>query len=227
MLIEINLAPGAGAARKRTALGGLKLPALPSWSGDLRVFGGIAGAWVIVALAVFGYWRMEAREEALRLRIEQEVTDSIQHASTIELMRMLQARQDTVQQKIQLIEQIDSRRYLWGHLLDDISKSVPSYVWLTAIGSSEGTDPEGPAESLTIQGNAGSTQSLTRFMKNLEMSQYMSDVMLITSQQVEIAGGTVQRFSLEARQRNPNSPETPDVLVEDALAGASHQEPGG
>ncbi len=213
MLIEINLAPGA-ASRKRKAFSGLKLPALPSWGGDLRVLGGIACGALIVSLTGFGYWRMDVHEEGLQVRVEQEVADSIRHASTIELMRMLQARQDTVEQKIGIIRQIDSRRYLWGHLLDEISKSVPPYVWLTAIGSSEGADPNGPGESLTIQGNAGSTQSLTQFMKNLELSPYMSDVMLITSQQAEVAGGTIQRFSLEARQRSPEFPDASAFLLE-------------
>ncbi len=212
MLIEINLAPGAAAARgKRKALASLKLPAMPSLGGDVRILGGVAAGLLVVGLAGFGYWRMGAHQEALRLRIEQEVTDSIRYASTIELVRTLQARQDTVKQKIEIIRSVDSKRYLWGHLLDEISKSVPAYVWLTAIGSAEAPDATGTAGSITIQGNAGSTQSLTRFMKNLESSPYVREVTLITSQQTEIDGRTVQRFSLEARQRVPAPSETVTV----------------
>src|SRR5690606_9118969 len=157
-------------------LASLKLPAMPSLGGDVRILGGVAAGLLVVGLAGFGYWRMGAHQEALRLRIEQEVTDSIRYASTTALVRTLEARQDTVKQKIEIIRSVDSKRYLWGHLLDEISKSVPAYVWLTAIGSAEAPDATGTAGSITIQGNAGSTQSLTRFMKNLESSPYVREV---------------------------------------------------
>jgi Tfp pilus assembly protein PilN len=206
VLIEINLAPGAAGARaRRKTLPGVRLPSLPAVTGDARTAAAVGAGILVLAVAVFGYWRMGSQRTTLEAQVQQEVTDSIRFASTIDLVRSLQARQDTVRQKIDIIRSVDTRRYVWPHLLDEISLAVPAYVWLAEIGSTEGTDSLAIGPALTIQGNAGSTQSLTRFMKNLESSPFVREVTLITSEQDVMEGRTVQRFSLEALYRVPDA----------------------
>ena len=205
MLIEINLAPGsAGARSRRKAVSGLKMPALPAVKGDVRVVAGVAAAILVLVLAFVGYWRMGAHRSTLEARIQQEVTDSIGFASTIDLVRTVQARQDTVRQKIEIIRSVDTRRYVWPHLMDEISLAVPAYVWLNEIGSSEVADSLAAGPAFTIQGSSGSTQSLTSFMKNLEASPFIDQVTLVTSEQEVLEGRTLQRFSLEARYGSPD-----------------------
>lgn len=204
MLIEINLAPGGSTAKlgSRRA-SSLRLPAIPQFGGDAKTYGAIAAALILLSLALFGYWRMGARQVALEAQIRQEVADSTRLAATIELLRSLQARQDTVEQKIEVIRSVDTRRYVWPHLLDEISLAVPAYTWLTDLTSTEPVDSLATGPAFTIQGNAGSTAALTRFMKNLETSPFVREVTLITSEQEILEGRTIQRFSLEARYRQP------------------------
>ncbi len=201
MLIEINLVPGATSGGKRRT--SLKLPSVPNFGGSLRAAGGIAAALVVFGGLGFGYWHMSARQTSMEAEIQREVTDSTRYAATIGLLRSVQARQDTITQKIAVIRSVDSRRFIWPHLLDEISFAIPAYTWLSQISSVETTDAAGGL-SFTIQGNAGSTQALTRFMKNLESSPFVRDVMLITTEQELLDGRTIQRFSLEARYRSPD-----------------------
>ncbi len=162
---------------------------------------GLAAAGVlVVGFAGYALWSTGARKAELEARIEQEVADSVRFASTISLVETLRARQDTITQKIEVIRGVDERRYVWPHLLDEISRAVPAFTWLTNLSSAGG--PEGP--SFTLQGSAGTTQALTSFMKNLEASPFIRDVTLVTSEQAVEGRAVVQRFTLEARYEKPD-----------------------
>ena len=56
-----------------------------------------------------------------------------------------------------------------------------------------------------LEGNAGSTEALTRFMKNLEASPMIREVSLVTSERTDVQGRTVLKFTLEARWEEPDS----------------------
>lgn len=163
---------------------------------------GLGGAGLLVLLAsAFGLWRTGAQAEEVQAQIQTEAADSARLASTIELVRTFQARQDTIQQKIEVIRGVDERRFVWPRLLDEISRSLPAFTWLRELSSADGE--AGP--TFTLQGNAGSTQSLTRFMTNLEASPFIRDVTLVTSEQVTEQNVTFQRFTLEARYERPDA----------------------
>ncbi|HEX6925335.1 MAG TPA: PilN domain-containing protein [Longimicrobiaceae bacterium] len=206
-VIEINLVPGADRRRSgggRKASLGLKLPAIPSIGGESKVPLYAAGGVLLLLAAIYALWSVSARRAELQALVDAEVRDSTRFASTIELVNTLQARQDTIQLKIGIIREVDQRRYVWPHLLDEISKAVPAYTWLSGISAMPPADSLDTAPGIAIQGNAGSTQALTRFMKNLESSGFIRDVTLVTSEQTEMEGRSVHKFSLEARYETPD-----------------------
>lgn len=215
MLIEINLAPGGAGGGRLRRMPALSLPNMPSLGGDMRSVAGVVVGILVLAALVWGYLRMDGRAQALEREIDAEVADSLRFASTIDLITSLQARQDTMQQKIDIIRSVDTRRYVWPHLLDEISQAVPAFTWLTEIRTTAPVDSLGVGPSFAIQGNAGSTQALTRFMTNLETSLFIGDVTLVTSEQDELEGRTIQRFSLEARYQQPprTALETVPVVI--------------
>lgn len=211
---------------------------MPAIGGDPRIAG--AGALALLAILLIGvaFWRLGVKEEELAARVAREAADSTRFATTINLINTLQARQDTIEQKIGVIREVDQRRFVWPHLLDEISSATPEYTWLAQISSIEAPAPAAPAAArpqarsragrgrgaaaadtaapppapvrpvgptFTLQGNAGSTQALTRFMKNLEASAFIRDVTLVTSEQVVEAGRTLHRFTLEAKYELPDS----------------------
>lgn len=217
-MIQINLAPGAErrpAARRRASL---SLPRIPALGGDPRTVVAGAGAILLLLLLAFGLSRMGQGRAELEAQVAAQVADSTRFATTIELVQALRARQDTIQQKIAVIQEVDRRRYVWPHLLDEISTAVPAFTWLTQITSAEAQDSVSAARlGFTVQGNAGSTQALTRFMKNLEASPFVRDVTLVTSEQAEEQGRSIHRFTLEARYETPDSTAiqtVPIIVVE-------------
>lgn len=204
------------------------MPKLPTVGGDPRLVGAGAAAVLLALLMAYLFWNSGAERTRLEGEIAQEVADSTRLASTIALVSQLEARQDTIEQKIDVIRSVDERRYVWPHLMDEISRSIPQYTWLNKVTASEEEPapaapaaPATPADSAAVvaapvpvepmgprfalEGNTGSTQALTRFMKNLEASPLVRDVSLITSEQADWQGRTLLKFTLEARYEQPDT----------------------
>lgn len=204
-LIAINLLPSGEIRRtqSRRALA-LRIPRVPALNGDPWI-ASLAGAGLLLLLVfAFTFWRTGVRQGELQTRIEGEVADSARLASAIQLVETLRARQDTITQKIAIIRDVDQRRYTWPHLLDEISMSVPAFTWLSNLSSTVSSDSINPGPSITLQGNAGSTQALTRLMKNLEASPFLQGITLVTTEQASEEGRTFQRFTLEAQYETPD-----------------------
>lgn len=229
-MIEINLLPSG--EKRRAVLPGrsasARLPRLPRSPGDPWTAGFALLALVVVLGVGFSFWQGGAREEQLQAELRKETADSTRFAATIDLLSALRARQDTIQQKIEVIRSVDARRYEWPHLLDEISRATPQFTWLTKLTTADApavapapSDSAAPPAatqppSFTLEGNAGSVQALTRFMTGLEESPFIRDVTLVTSEQVTEQGRSFQKFTLEARYEMPDSAfiqTTPVVFI--------------
>ena len=224
-MIQINLLPG-GTPKRASAARGARKPSLPAVGGDPRVAAVGGAAILLVILAGLGWWKTGAARTELQASVEREMADSVKLARTISLMETLDARRDTIENKISVIRSVDGRRYVWPHLMDEVSRAVPPFTWLTKLATSDDADaaaapapadtakkdsaaravpaePAGPAFS--VEGGAGTTQALTRFMKNLELSPMIRDVALVTSEQATTEGRAYLKFTLEARYEQPDS----------------------
>ena len=234
-MIEINLLP-AGSARKPAARASRGV-SLPTAGADPRVAALAAVALLVAALAAFSFWRQGAHKAELQGKVETERRDSVRLARTIALMKTIESRKDTIDQKMAVIRNVDGRRYVWPHLMDEISRSVPPFTWLTRVAAKAPAAPppapapaaaaapadttkKTPADSagklpplpppppppgFNVEGNAATTQALTRFMKNLEASPFIRDVALVTSEQTQAQGRTFLKFTLEAAWEQPDS----------------------
>lgn len=205
-MIEINLLPGserrgkrAGASLKMPKLGG-NLPKLDKWAAAIVV------AWILgVGVIAWLYLSTEARRGELTDAIDTARQDSIRYARIIETSTRLRARRDSIAEKLQIIQQIDASRYVWPHVMDEVSRALPDYTWLTSLEQVTG----GPAPEFQINGRTGTTFALTRYLRALEASPFISHVKLETTQREEVEGRDVYQFALRARYEEP-----PPELVE-------------
>ena len=202
-MIEINLLPGAEKRTKRKTGGGfsLKLPeSLPKFD---RMMAFIVVAWIIgPALAAFLYFGVQSEKADLEVAIDQAVADSARYARLIETQASLRARQDTIAQKLTLIQEIDAGRYIWPHILDEISRALPPYTWLQALDQVQG----GTNPSFQVQGRTGNLRALTRFMDALEASPFLRGIELISTEQAQVGGdatNVVHNFVLSGVYETP------------------------
>jgi type IV pilus assembly protein PilN len=199
-LIEVNLLPGGG---KRAKKGGggpgfkLKLPQIGGLPTDKWVLS--AGAIAVVALGLIAYLFLNTRSarEEEQVLLDEQVQDSARFADLIARTQLLTARRDSIAQRVGIIQQIDQNRFVWAHILDEVSRALPEYTWLTEL-SQVSNDPI----SVRLTGQAGNNFALTVFMEALETSPFLQNVTLIQSNQEFAGQGTsaqqvVQGFILE------------------------------
>lgn len=203
-MIEINLLPGTQ-KRKKGAAGGafpLKMPAsLPPVD---RITTFMAVAWIVSLLALsWMFFGVRSQRADLQVSLDQAAADSARYSRLIETQASLQARQDTIAQKLSIIQDIDAGRYIWPHILDEISRALPPYTWIESIDQrSGGTEP-----AFVMNGRTGSLPALTRFMDALEASPFLRNVELVSAEQAQIGSGDeariVNNFALTGNYQQP------------------------
>lgn len=222
-MIEINLLPGAQKKRAKGAAGGglsLKLPkALPDFD---RMLAFTVAAWIIGPLAIFLLFFSVQREmDDVEVALDQAVADSARYATVIQTQQSLRERQNTIAEKLAMIQEIDAGRYVWPHILDEISMALPPYTWLTGVFQLEGGD----SPRFQIEGRTGSLPALTRFMDALEGSPFLRNIELISSEQAAVGRGDNARiannFVLVGAFEQPPMDAIETVPLFDEMAEAS------
>ena len=144
-MIEINLLPGDGKKKRKsskTSGGGvMKFEFHPSqWFAgitqkitDKYMLGAVAAAGISIALIVLMVIGQAARAAVLEARETKAVKDSAQFSAVLNAKARAEATRDSLYQQIAIIKSIDDSRYLWSHLMYEISNALPQYTWLTEI----------------------------------------------------------------------------------------------
>ena len=222
-MIEINLLPGSGkksrGGRSTSAGLGAAVSDLGARVKDPFMLGA-AGAVALSLLAVAGLWfTQDASARTLGEREQQAVQDSTRYAAVLKERRRAESQRDSVVRQLNIIKAIDNDRYTWPHIMDDVSKALPPYTWITSLqqtsvpqtasSAAEGVQgeaaPVAPPMKFRVTGNTVDIQALTRFMRMLEQSPFIQNVTLAKSDLAMIEGKEVTDFSLEAEFQKPDS----------------------
>ena len=206
-LITINLLPGGrrGAAHWNRG----RRASLPRFEGLRRAIRGdpwTVAPLLLAVLAVghlgFGFVTQGAELARLEGRLGVERQDSVRYAELMTMAGLLAAQSDTLARKARVIREIDEDRFVWAHILNEVSRSLPEYTWLTSVRQ---TDARGGEVEFRLEGMAGGTAALTRFMRGLEDSPFVERVRLISDEQVQQGPRLVHSFVLLARYEVPDS----------------------
>lgn len=230
-MIEINLLPGSGKkSRGRSgAAGGAAIGAAFSGAAarikDPYLIGAVAGTLVAV-LALGGlHLTQQARASTLTAREQRAVQDSTRYAAVLAEKLKAEAQRDSVLRQLNIIKAIDNNRFVWAHVLDEVSRTLPPYTWLTSLqqtsappAASDAATPAGakgaaakadsvatqPAMTFRMVGSTVDIQALTRFMKELEASPFVQNVSLFKTVIVLQEAREVTEFTLDAEYQIPD-----------------------
>ncbi|MGH7695900.1 MAG: PilN domain-containing protein [Gemmatimonadaceae bacterium] len=235
-MIEINLLLGGG--KKGRAKSGVALGASFSGLGQ-RIKNPYlvtaASSLAIALLSVGGlHFTQQAEASELSVREESALRDSARYGAVLAERRKLEARRDSVVRQLEIIKSIDNDRFVWPHVMDEVSRALPPYTWLKSMSTITLQDtPQQPVKPddkpakdkeqekvkqdplpsaplrFKIVGHTVDIQALTRFMKLLETSPFVQKVQLSKSELVVVEGKEVTEFTLEAEYERP----TPDAIV--------------
>ncbi len=106
----------------------------------------------------------------------------------VELVNSLESKQKQLNILIELVKNLNLNRSLMIHVIDEINKNIPDYMWLTDINIVAGT--------INISGITFSNLIVTQFMQNLENSNYISNITLIETKYVNIEEHNLMQFSI-------------------------------
>jgi len=216
-MIEINLLPGG--KRKAAPGAGFKLRlALPDFRALLA---NVKDPWLIAAVVTWviaggGSAALFITERA-RLAVVESRLDSVRSEKrrfdvVIGQKRQSEKIRDSLVAQINIIRGIDSDRYIWPHVLDQITKALPPYTWLTNIAGVAAITAPGSAAPppttdssgatmvrLTISGSTVDIQAYTTFLRQLAASPWLTDVAPATSQTIIEADRPVTAFNVSLR----------------------------
>lgn len=229
-MIEINLLPGSG-KKTRSKGAGVNFSELAagftSKVKDPWLLGAVGSA-VLAALLVGGmYWFQGTRSASLDEQLRVARQDSVRFAAVINEKRKAEAQRDSVLRQVSLIKSFDDKRYVWPHLMDEVSRALPPYTWLISISQTNSSTMAAPepepakgkqkapagaeadsaaaaAVQLRIVGHTVDIQALTRFMRVLEASPFIENVQLVKSTMILVDGKQVTEFQLDAAYQPPD-----------------------
>ena len=236
-MIEINLLPGA--RRKARGGGGSKV----DFGASIAAFRErvrepwLIGSGVVTVLALAGvalfFMLQSRREAALDDSLQQAVQDSTRYASVLREHDKAEARRDTVLRSLNLIRAIDDDRFIWPHVMDEVSRALPPYTWIVSLGFTglgqaqqpiATLAPVAPADSaaggrkkrralntqiphdsvrVRLVGNTVDIQALTRFIRQLEASPFLEQIQLAKSERTNDNGKEVVQFQLDMMYSRP------------------------
>jgi Tfp pilus assembly protein PilN len=236
-MIEINLLPGTGKkAKKGGGGGGGSKVNLGASLGNLKAkirdpfMLGALGSAVVAALVVGGlYTTQEARSARLDEELQKAVQDSTRYASVLREREKAEAKRDTVLRSLNMIRAIDDDRYIWPHVMDEVSSALPPYTWIVSLGYSGVGQATAPVTTVAapepatagrrrrgmptqilrdtvrvrLVGNTVDIQALTRFMKQLEVSPFLENVTLQSSARAMDNAKEVTQFQLDMLYTRP------------------------
>jgi Tfp pilus assembly protein PilN len=218
-MIEINLLPGK--KRKAAAGPGFKL-ALPDFRG---LIASIKNPWLLAAtvasVVVIGgglllFITQTTRLKVLDSKLEAVKVEKQRFDAVIAQKRQSERIRDSLVAEINIIRGIDADRYIWPHVLDQITKALPPYTWLTGVAASStpppGAPPPPPPDSLGtpsvlvwITGSTVDIQAYTTFLRQLAASPWLTDVTPATSSTVIEGDRPVTAFNVAVRYRVADS----------------------
>jgi Tfp pilus assembly protein PilN len=227
-MIEINLLPGAGKKSRGAGAGvtvGASLATAANKVKDpfmIMAVASVAGAAVVIGMLTI---RQQAASQDLAGREQKQVQDSTRFAAVLREKKKAETQRDSVMRQLDIIKSIDNDRFVWPHVMDEISRALPQYTWIVSVKQTSApqaagqddaskdkdkkkkTDQEDVPQPMKFQvvGNTVDIQALTRFMKLMAASPFIQNVQLVNSQLAQADGKEVTEFTLEAQYHQPDS----------------------
>lgn len=208
-MIEINLLPGA--KRKRGGKGaGFTMPDVKQLAGLVKDPWLIAcvAAWAVAAAVIALFWMPRRNTVAeMRPRLTATQQQAARLAAVLRTKADAESKRDSLIQQIEVIRSIDRERYIWPHIMDEVTRALPPYTWLDdmAARASEAADSAGPIVAIQLMGKSADIQAITRFVRNLEESPFLEQATQVSTNVMTEQGRDVFSYVINVRYQQPDS----------------------
>jgi type IV pilus assembly protein PilN len=188
-VIRINLLSVDRKAAKRA----------PTFQAGQKVTIGCTAIVVVTAILVgWRYWMLQQRSARLDIAISQAQQETARLHAVIQNVQQFEQQKLQLQQRVVLIEQLRKAQTGPVHMLDEISRALPSMLWLTQLKQT--------TDGVIIDGQCLAVTNLTDFVANLQASGYFKKSVDILSSQTEVLTTPpmeLVKFSIKAEFAQP------------------------
>jgi Tfp pilus assembly protein PilN len=229
-MITVNLRPDLKRKRARSPLRGM-LESVRGMGGKVKdpLLLASVVSWVAV-LGWLGYVVIGTARElnALEPQLEETRAEHKRFKAFLAEKRHQETIRDSLVSQIGVIRTVDGDRYVWPHLLDEVTKALPAYTWLVDMGFAAPSAPSAaprpanakagakedttaavpfvsPAVAFNVNGRTVDIQAYTRFLRQLEASPWITDVTPVSAQTVVEKERPVTAFTIRAMYRQADS----------------------
>ncbi|HET7109668.1 MAG TPA: PilN domain-containing protein [Gemmatimonadales bacterium] len=231
-MINVNLRPG----RKHKSAGAnpfkgmaARLSGLGGKVKDPLLLGAVA-AWVVAIGFLGTTWVMTQRQlHAVEPKLEVARSEHQRFKTFLAQKHKQELIRDSLLAQISTIRTVDGDRYVWPHVLDEVSRALPAYTWLTLVtmetpapaapapaakpGAKAAAKADSTADSVAaqlplgfrVEGRTVDIQAYTRFLRQLEASPWIQNVTPVSAQTVVEKERPVTAFVIKAEFRRADS----------------------
>jgi len=201
-MIRINLAPGTERAAKAKARGPAG-PALPGALQSYILLALFAGGALLLCAGAWWYQSNKLKDLETRIAADEKRQRDLQAIK--QQVDQFQQRKAILENKVLVIEQLRLAQKSPVHMLDEISKALPDYVWLTAMEETKG--------AVRFQGQSNSLAAVADFIGGLQRSGWFPQVDLGTA----VEARSIVNFTVTGNFKDP------EVAAKEKAAAAAAQ----
>jgi len=164
-------------------------------------------------LCAFGWWYQTSQIR----RLDQDIAGLRKREQDLKAIKVqvdqFQAKKTQLENKVNLIEKLKAEQKGPVHMLDEISKALPDFVWLTDMDQS--------GVGVKFKGQSNSLTAVADFISNLQRSGWFPQVDLAGSQEDK----SIVTFDLAGQFKNPEVAAKEKEAAARAAAGAPSPAP--
>jgi type IV pilus assembly protein PilN len=192
-MIQVNLLPGTGNKSQSRAdfnLSGMMSGAASSVKNKFLIAAVVVVSGVVLTVGLL-FMGQAGKERSLTEREQKAVQDSARYKVVLAAKAQAEASRDSLYQQVAIIKSIDDSRYLWPHLLEEISNALPQYTWLTVVTQTSAPPSSAVSDSAGARATAAGTKGKEPTAK--EKKAHADSVLAVASRAMKfrIVGHTV------------------------------------
>lgn len=155
-------------------------------------------ALVAIALVTCGVvHQLQANHiKALRRTVAEEQLETRKLAPEIAKIKRLNQQRKDLNDRLDVITELDGDRYFRVHIMDELNRSMPDNMWLTRW-------EENGDGSYSVEGVTFSNFLVSDFLQNISNSPWFTNVNLMVAEKGEIGDVRVIKFKAQARTARP------------------------
>jgi type IV pilus assembly protein PilN len=161
---------------------------------SMLIVGVVILAIGVLVVAIW-WWTVHAKLVKSRTDLEEAKAERERLKPFIEEVAKYEAKKNLWAAKRDAIDLLRKNRNMPVHLLDEITKSLPQFLWLEDVNKR--------GDIIEFRGSCTNKLDPSTFVGNLEASEFFSDVRLTSVDLVQTPAGEAYTFNISAKIVNP------------------------